>query len=550
MLGLFFAGCGVGIKTTRLNTRAKTQINQKAYQHFLEGALNDFQDQYEKALIEYYQALLYDSTSAQIYKAIGRDLIRLQQYESAAKYLEKAIHLDPHNREILHYLGEAYFNLKNYSKSVAYFERLFKLDPYNASVQNNLTFLYTHLKMNERLVAFYRKMMDYYPGDMDRALQYAIACIKTKKLAEAEKVLNEVVAKDSSQLDAYLLMGNLYEQKKDTANAIRIYRKLLERDSRNQEILTRIYRMFRSRQDWPAVEKSFLPVLREDSSNVQVRLILAESYFHQKRYQDARKMLKPVLDVEDYRPAALELLGRTAFEVEDFNEAEKYFTLLTKENPQNRFGWIFLTILYNRENKYENSLTVLQQALTFHKDDPDLLGLYGNTLSQLGRDREAIKPLEKALEANPDDVNAITALAAIYDKLKLWQKSDSLYEAALVKYPDNPLLLNNYSYSLSERGIRLNRALEMINKALEKEPENGAYLDTKGWIYYQMGKYQEALEYVQKALDVRENSAEVIEHMGDIYYRLGQPEKAREYWEKALKKAPQNTDLKEKINNL
>ncbi len=550
MAVIFVGGCGSGMKMTHPEKQGEYPINRKAYGYFLNGELYDFQDQYEKALIEYYQALLYDSTSAQIYKVIGRDLIRLQQYESAAKYLEKAIRLDPNNREILHYLGEAYFNLKNYAKSVAYFEKLFKIDPYNSSVQNNLTFLYTHLKMNDRLVSFYRKLMEYYPGDTDRALQYAIACMKTKKLGEAEKVLTEVVRKDSSQLDAYLLLGNLYEQKKDTANAIRVYRKVLERDTKNQEILTRVYRMFRSREDWSSVEKSFLPVLRQDSSNVQVRLILAESYFFRKRYDDARKMLKPVLNEEDFRPAALELLGRIAFEEEDYPEAEQYFILLTKENPQNRFGWLFLTILYNRENKYENSLAVLRQALTFHKDDPDLLGLYGNTLSQLGRENEAIEPLKKALEANPDDVNAIAALAALYDKLKMWQKSDSLYEAALEKYPDNPLLLNNYSYSLSERGVQLERALQMINKALEKEPENGAYLDTKGWIYYQLGKYRQALEFVQKALEVRENSAEVIEHLGDIYYRLGQPEKARQYWEQALEKAPHNQELKEKLQNL
>jgi Flp pilus assembly protein TadD len=321
-------------------------------------------------------------------------------------------------------------------------------------------------------------------------------------------------------------------------------------DPENDEVLTRTYRTLRFQGKWEEIEKLFTGILAKNPQSPQARLILAETYYFQEKDQLAKEVLQPVLKDENFRPAAYEILGRIAFENENFTEAESLFIFLTQDNPNNRFGWLFLALIYNRENETQKSITVLQQSLTIHKNDPDLLAMYGNTLSQAGRDREALEPLQRALKLEEENLATISSIAAVYDKLGMWQKSDSLYQTALEQEPRNALLLNNYSYSLSQRNLNLEKALEMVTLALEIEPENGAYLDTKGWIYYQMEDYEKALLYIQKALEAREESAEVLEHMGDVYYKLGDLTKARTFWERALEKDPQNSDLAQKIENL
>jgi tetratricopeptide (TPR) repeat protein len=550
-ISLFLGSCASTAKLAKTPKENRDPASdEKAYNYFLNGALYDFEDQYEKGLIEYYQALLYDSTSAQIHKAIGRDLMRLQQYESAVKYLKKAYVYDPTDREILNYLGESYYNLKDFQQSLGYYEKLFKVDPYSSSVQNNLIFLYTNLKLNDRLLAFYKKLVEYYPGDTERALQYAMANVKNKNFDEAQRVLENIVGEDSTQLNAMFVLGTLFEVKKDTAQAIKIYHRILSENPDYEDALSNLYRIYRSEKNWNGVDQTYQPLVAMDSSNSQARVILAESYYYQEKYDSAKAVLEPVLKDNDFRPAALELLGRIAFEEALFDQAENYFTLLTQENPRNRYGWILLAVIYNREKKYQNSIDVLQRALTIHSNDPDLLGMYGSTLSEAGREQQALEPLEKAVKLDPNSTNNIASLAALYDKLKMWNKSDSLYEIALKQDPDNALLLNNYSYSLTDRGIDLEKAKQMVEKALSIDPDNGAYLDTIGWIYYNLGQYKEALSFIQKALNAREDSAEVIEHMGDVYYKLGQPDEARKYWEQAIEKDPQNSELKEKIRNL
>jgi Tfp pilus assembly protein PilF len=123
-----------------------------------------------------------------------------------------------------------------------------------------------------------------------------------------------------------------------------------------------------------------------------------------------------------------------------------------------------------------------------------------------------------------------------------------LYEEALKIDPRSHLVLNNYSYSLAERGLQLQRALEMAKDAVKAEPENASYLDTIGWVYYKLSKYRQAEEYITRAVKTDKASPVVHEHLGDIYFQLGQKEKALEFWQKAFELDGKNQALKDKIS--
>ena len=130
---------------------------------------------------------------------------------------------------------------------------------------------------------------------------------------------------------------------------------------------------------------------------------------------------------------------------------------------------------------------------------------------------------------------------------KKYSQCDTAYERALRLDAHNPLVLNNYAYSLAERGVQLQRAEEMSRRSLEKDSTNSSYLDTYGWILFKLGKFKEAEHYIKKAVNTGDSSAAVLEHLGDVYYRLNQPDKAKEYWSRALELDIKNSTLKEKV---
>jgi len=243
-------------------------------------------------------------------------------------------------------------------------------------------------------------------------------------------------------------------------------------------------------------------------------------------------------------------LGFALTDLDSLHAAEENYRQAQKYLPDNPFILSFHGLSLNRLGRDDEALRVFEKALAIDDKNLNALVSYGVTLNRLNKNTEAIEVFERTLAVDSTNLTALTSLGMLYDQLRQYEKCDSLYELALKRYPDNDLLMNNYSYSLSERGIRLSYALELAKKAVEAQPENGAYLDTIGWIYYKMGQYDLALKFIKSSLDNREESAVVVEHLGDVYLKLGYPQEAKIYWKRALQLDIDNEELKSKIEML
>jgi Flp pilus assembly protein TadD len=196
---------------------------------------------------------------------------------------------------------------------------------------------------------------------------------------------------------------------------------------------------------------------------------------------------------------------------------------------------------------YDKLLEVMKQAQKAIPNDFRFYLLQGLALTRMDKQGDAVAPLEKAYSLNPKDLNTLSTLALTLDGLGRFQESDRLYEEGLKLDPKSALLLNNYGYSLAERGLQLQRALDMSKQAVTAEPENSAYLDTYGWIFFRMEKYGDAALYIEKSVATGKASAVVVDHLGDVYMKLGKKDRALEMWKKALEMDSKNEAIKEKI---
>lgn len=548
LLALLFS-CSAGRKTSRAPAPPDHARKTQALDHYLAGALYDFQYLYKEALLEYEQALRYDSTSAQILKAIGRNLARIEQYPKAIQYLSRSLNFNPNDRETLYYLAEAHYKLKNNSDAAFYFERLLEIDPYNSLAQANLIFLYTRMGAIDKLISLREKLVDIYGYEDDSVYQLLTLYMQVGQLNKASELILKLIEEDPGEPSNWVIYGNLLELKNDTTGAVNAYKKALDLNPTNTQPMNDLYQLYFQQRDWSGMVSTFEKIVQADSGNGRARLFLAEGYFYSEDYQKARETLQPLLDQGELREQAHLLMGRIAASQNRMDEAKMHLRELTRIEPWNSRAWELLSVMYYQEQDYQECKEVLEEALLRFPNEVSLLSLYGSALQQLNHPQAAMNVMEKVYKLKPDDLNTIVTLGIIYDELKQYSALDSLFDAALLIYPDNALILNNYSYSLSERGIQLERALEMSRRAVELEPENGAYLDTIGWIHFKLGNYQEALRFIQKAVNTREGSAEVLEHLGDVYYQLGETDNAQKYWRKALEKDPGNQTLKDKLRS-
>jgi tetratricopeptide (TPR) repeat protein len=227
---------------------------------------------------------------------------------------------------------------------------------------------------------------------------------------------------------------------------------------------------------------------------------------------------------------------------------ESSFRRVTELSNTNPDGWVYLSSHYLEKENFQEAVTVLERAIKILPEEFRIHFFLGVAYNRLGRLDDAVRLLERARSINRKDVGAMSQLALVYDGMKRHEESDKLYEEALAIEPENSVVLNNFSYSLAERSIQLDRALRMSQKAVEADPENSAYLDTFGWIYYRLGRYDEAERYVRMAIERGGASAVVYEHLGDIYYKQNEVERAMEQWNIALKMDESNASLRGKIS--
>ncbi len=96
--------------------------------------------------------------------------------------------------------------------------------------------------------------------------------------------------------------------------------------------------------------------------------------------------------------------------------------------------------------------------------------------------------------------------------------------------PDQPQVLNYLGYSWVDQGMNLDRALEMIQKAVAASPNDGYIIDSLGWAYYRLGRYDEAVTQLEQAVKLRPNDPEINDHLGDAYWRVGRKLEARFQW--------------------
>ena len=89
----------------------------------------------------------------------------------------------------------------------------------------------------------------------------------------------------------------------------------------------------------------------------------------------------------------------------------------------------------------------------------------------------------------------------------------------------------------------------MIERALKIDPENGAYLDSLGWIYFKQGQYEDALKYLQEADNYLKDPI-ILEHLGDVYYKMDKRAEAKKFWFKSLEMLPNQTQVLEKLKSI
>ena len=124
------------------------------------------------------------------------------------------------------------------------------------------------------------------------------------------------------------------------------------------------------------------------------------------------------------------------------------------------------------------------------------------------------------------------------ERAKRWKDAEGDFVKALAFEPDQPFVLNYLGYSWIDQGLNLERAQDMIRRAVKLRPNDGFIIDSLGWGYYRVGKYADAVTELERAVEIRPQDAVINDHLGDAYWRVGRKLEAKFQWHRALSLNP------------
>lgn len=526
----------------------KPAYNGKAVEHFIRGGISEVLNDHKTALLEYNEALLHDSSSATIYNKVAEGYIRLQKLDSAEKILNSAILRFPDNVESYRILAAIYYSQQQMNKAELVYEKIIQLDPNDIESRYAIIALYLAQGKELKVAEEYERIMEAGFGTPEMQIRIGDIYLKNKSFQKAEKAFTEFLSENPDDERAYLGMAKFHLTKGDTLPAIDWYKRGIDTDPSFETCLEELRDLYIEQKKWNDAILLLKQVIAENSDVVENYLRLGELYYFKGDTIEAIEEFTHVIErfPDDYR--AYFSIGSLYYQRNLTEPAEQYLKKAIERNKEIPHVWILLGFLYLNNRRVEDAENHFSQAIELFPDHPDINFFIGSVLNQRNKADEAIPYLEKSIQLKSNYyVDALGALAMIYDGKKIYHKSDSLYQVALNERPEDASLMNNYSYSLTVRGVKLDEAMQMAQKAVAADSTNGAFLDTLGWIYFNQGDYQKALEYISRAVKYRDTSAEVMEHLGDVYEKLNDRENARIYWQKALELDGSRIEVQKKL---
>lgn len=485
-------------KPDSVDTEARVNI---AKQIMTNASVYKQQGRYAEAILEYQEALRWD-TSASIYYAMSESYWALGKRISSIENCNKSIKLDSTFIPAYELLFNIYSTDRKFKEAYIVADQILAIDP-----------------------------------TRDNKIRYAV--LKSfENPAESIKML-ESILKDSTDSEILYLLSSAYEQTSQFDKMIVILERLHKDQPTNFDVTRGILDYYSNLGDIQNTfrvldnsEKYFSPTeLTQVYNNIGINLISTDP---ESNSDMIKKFIKRIDERFYFDWVTQSVSAKLSSNISDTNNTDKFYSRAFFLNDTNAFLYLDAAIAYSNLKLNEKAIEKLSKGKEKFPDDIRFDFYLSNSYLMTNDYDKALLYGKKAFETDSTNVLFISLYASILQSLEIYNESDRLYEKAIQLDPNDANTANNYAYSLSVRGVNLSKAQRLSQLSINAEPENSAYLDTYGWIQYQLGNYNSALEFILKAIEIGDVSAEVFDHLGDIYLKLNDKEAALGAYNKSL----------------
>ena len=491
----------------------KPKENVRAIAHFMDGQLFMSQGNYSMAILEFQDALELDPEASTIIVSMAECYWKLGKAKKSEELLFNALNINPKDNEAREILANQYIYQNKHDKAI---------EQYRVLAENAIE------------------------GDAKYLIALAKLVLSQNNINESISLFIKAYEKDKSRIDILEEAANLSLRSRQLEKATNLYKQLIDIDKNNSYYLSTYIDLIVMSGDYDngiVALKSLIDIEGETTERLSQLGIL---YYNTNQAVKAKPIFNKLISMDHFDATTMHFLSNIYIEQGILDSALIIANKIIDHHPSDPRGYLDAALTeLNNENPI-GAIEILEPVNRTFNNEFSIQYLLGSSYQQLEEYDKATVVLRQSLKIYPESRGARHTLAIASDALNYWNESDSLYEGLIESDTNDVQALNNYSYSLVERNIQLNKALAMAKKAIELEPNNAAYLDTIGWIYYKMDNVEKALSFIRKSVELDNNNAVVLEHLGDVLFSNNQIEEAMLFYLKALDIDKNNEILQQK----
>jgi predicted Zn-dependent protease len=438
-------------------------------------------------------------------------LTKLGRATESRKYLERTVAIDPTFGPAIMQLLDLYQLENEWKKAADLLEPLVAEDPLNLEMQRQQAYFFLRAGDARKARDRFSALVAADPKDGRSRFYLAEALNDLQEYPAAEKLFRELIAANPNDADYIASLGMALSGQKKWEDAATTYRQLLRMpnvpDNLKAMASTQLAFVDLQRGNYTAAIETAKSVFTfRDRPNNQAINIALEALKKEKKYAEALALLDPLVQKFGNDPFVNARYVETLIRAGQKAKADEHALAQAKVGPRNTMSIA------------EAYLAVEQKAA-------------------------AITLLKAEVAAHPEDIDLLFELGSVYERSNDRKAAEAAFLAVLAKKPDHAPSLNYLGYMWAEGGENLDRAHEMLTRAVGQEPNNGAYVDSLGWVYFRLGKLDLAEKYLIDATKLLPRDATVHEHLGDVLAKRGDMPRALKSYQTALDLDPESKDV-------
>ncbi|MBZ5513782.1 MAG: tetratricopeptide repeat protein [Acidobacteriia bacterium] len=487
------------------------------------------------------------------YLVLGR-LYRLNnQKDKAEAAFRKVLNADPDSRSALASLAQLYFDHGEYAEAIEQLKKIpeGEMEPGLVAM---LAYAYSQARDYDDAVATYEKALAQDSDNLEIERAYADALANAGKTEAARTEMQKILKQQPNDGPTHLRLGQLDRQEGRFDEARQELEKAQSSMPDSLEVSYQIVLL----EDALGNEDKAIPLLQKlikDTEKPAGQYTPAEATNHaiflerlgliyrtQEKYDQAIEILKQEAALGSEQAERAEaLIVETLRLSRQPQKAMEAADSAVAKYPKDQALRLMRATLLGERGRVDEAVEDLRGRLSNGPSDREVYLTIAQIYSQAKRFSDAEAAAEKALSLStkPDDQEYPRfVLGSIYERQKKYELAEAQFRQVLAADPLNAAACNYLGYMLADRGVRLEESVKYIQKAVQLEPNNGAYLDSLGWAYYKMNRYDLAESHLEKAARLISSDPTIQEHLGHLYLQLGRKQDAERAWERALKNWP------------